>query len=369
MGHIRYLVFAIVVVAPVLGSPNATKQDLTKYIINGPYQLVFDSKNNLYVAEHYGRRILRIDLSKSSVDVVAGNGKECCFKEGAPARKVSVYGLESLLVDSSGDIYFGGINAKDGAFIRKVDSVTSTVRTIAGGPAARAQITSSGVPPLEADVRDPKGMVFAKSGSLIFSVDESYLLAELTDGKAVRVAGRAKKGFSGDGGLAINAEFDEPGFLTSDREGNLFIADYFNHRIRRIDKSGIVGTVAGNGAPQSSGDGGPAIKAGVIYPFGTAVDSQENLYLIENGSGTIRRVDAKTGLIITIAGTGRPGFSGDGGPATKAEIDPAAVAIDSQGNLYFSDIGNNRIRKIDTHTGIISTVVGNGLPKRKVIIE
>jgi trimeric autotransporter adhesin len=364
------LVFASVVVLLALVPSSATKRNLTEYAINGPYQLAFDFKNNLYVAEHYGHRILKVDLSNSSVAVVAGNGKECCFKEGAAARSVSVYDIESMLADGRGDIYFGGINAKDGAFIREADSATGTVRTIAGGATARSQITANGVLPLEANVRDPKGMVFAKSGSLIFSVDGSYLLAELTDGKAVRVAGRAEKGFSGDGGPATNAKFDLPGFLTGDAEGDIFIADYFNHRIRRIDaQTGIVTTVAGNGAAQSSGDGGPAVEAGVEYPFGIALDSQENLYLIENGAGTIRRVDNKSGLITTIAGTGHPGFTGDGGPATKAEIDPAAIAIDSLENLYFSDIGNNRIREIDLHTGFISTVVGNGLPKRKVIIE
>lgn len=370
MNRNRRVMFAAVFVLIGIVPLRATKRKLTEYAVNGPYQLAFDSKGNLYVAEHYGHRILKIDFANSSVVVVAGNGRECCFKEGAPARNVSVYNIESMALDTRGDIYLGGINAKDGAFIREVDSATGTVRTIAGGPAGRSQITASGVPPLEADVRDPKGMIFANSTSLVFSVDGSYLLAELTNGKAVRLAGRAEKGFSGDGGLATNAKFDLPGFLSSDSEGDIFIADYFNHRIRRIDaKTKIVTTVAGNGTAKSSGDGGPASRASVIYPFGTAVDPQGNLYLIENGAGTIRRVDRRTGLISTIAGTGHQGFSGDGWPATKAEIDPAAIVLDALGNLYFSDVSHNRIREIDVRTGIISTVLGNGLPKRKVIIE
>lgn len=369
MGRIRYLALAIVLVPLASVSLGAKRRDLTKRAVNGPYQIVFDPKDNLYVAEHYGRRILKIDLSKSSVVVVAGNGKKCCFREGASARSVSVYDVESMAVDREGDIYLGGINAKDGAFIREVDGATGTVRTIAGGPSARTQISVQGVPPLEADLRDPKGMVYANSRGLVFSVDESNLIAELTNGNVVRLAGRGAKGFSGDGGPAINGEFDLPGFLASDRDGNIFVADYFNHRIRRIDRSGIVVTVAGNGAAHSSGDGGPAIDAG-IDPFGIAIDSQETLYLIDYGAGaTIRRVDRRTGLITTVAGTGHPGFSGDGGQATNAEIDPAAIACDSLGNLYFSDIDNNRIRKIDMQTRIISTVVGNGRPKRKVVIE
>jgi trimeric autotransporter adhesin len=349
---------------------HAAKRKLTEIPVNGPFQLALDSRDNLYVVEHYGHRILRIDNTMSSVTVVAGNGKECCFKEGAPARSSSVYSVESIAVDTKGNIYFGGLNARDGAFIRKVDGSTSTVSTVAGRPSPSTRITPEGVRLLQADVGDPKGIVITKSGSLIVSIDMSYLLAELAGGVAKRVAGRGQKGYSGDDGLASEATFDLPSFLTSDANGNLFVADYFNHRVRRIDaKTQVVTTVAGNGSTQSSGDNGPAIKAGVVYPFGIAVDSEGNLYVIENGAATIRRVESKTGVIHTIAGTGHQGFSGDGGQAINAEISPAAIALDSVGNLYFSDVGNNRIRKIDTHTGITSTVVGNGLPKRKVIIE
>jgi trimeric autotransporter adhesin len=355
----------LVLVAPL----NATKRKLTQYAINGPFQLAFDSEGNLYVAEDFGHRILKIDFSNSSVTIVAGNGKECCSKESASARNTSVFDLESMAVDRKDDIYFGGINAKDGAFIREVDS-SGTVRTIIGGPTARTQITLQGVPLRDADIRDPKGMVFAQSGTLIFSIDGSYLLAELTGDKAVRIAGRGEKGFSGDGGKALNATFDLPSCLASDTKGNLFVADYFNHRVRRIDaKSKIIATVAGNGTAHSSGDGGPAVQAGLPYPFGIAVDAKDNVYIIENGVGRIRRVDSGTGLIRTIAGTGQWGFTGDGGRAMKAEIAPAAIALGPDGDLYFSDIENNRIRRIDMHTGIISTVAGNGLPKRKVVIE
>jgi sugar lactone lactonase YvrE len=349
---------------------NAAKRKLTEIAVNGPFQLAFDARDKLYVVEHYGNRILRIDSSVSSVNVVAGNGKECCFKEGAPAQSSSVYSADSIAVDSKGNIYFGGRNARDGAFIRKIDGSTGTVSTIAGHPSKLTRITLEGVPTLQADVGDPKGMVVTRSGSLIVSVDRSYLVAELAGGYAKRVAGLGQRGFSGDGGSALEADFDLPSFLTSDASGNLFVADYFNNRIRRIDaKSQVVTTVAGNGSPKSSGDDGPAVEAGVQYPFGMAVDSAGDLYLIENGAATIRCVDSKTGLIHTVAGLGRLGFSGDGGPATKAEISPDALALDSLGNLYFSDIQNNRVRKIDANTRIISTVVGNGLPKRKIVIE
>lgn len=370
MRRIWSLLLSAALLLALLLPSDAAKRKLTEIAINGPYQLAFDSKDNLYVAEDYGGRILRIDSSMSSVRVVAGNGKQCCFKDDASARRVSIGSLECIAVDDSGDIYFAGVNARDGAFIRKVDGATGVVHAVAGGPAARAKITVEGIPLLDADIRDPRGIVLTDSGRLIISVDGSYLLAELAGGKAVRVAGRDQKGFSGDGGLAINATFDLPSFLASDAKGDLFVADYFNHRIRRIDaKTGIITTIAGNGDARSYGDNGPATEAGVGYPFGIAVDSREDVYLIENGVGTIRVIDRETGFIHTVAGTGKWGFTGDGGPATEAEIAPAAIALDSAGDLYFSDNENNRIRKVDTHTGIISTVVGNGLPKRKIIIE
>jgi trimeric autotransporter adhesin len=367
---VEHLVVSIGLALLLLLPLNAAKRKLTEFTVNGPFQLAFDSQNNLYVAELYGHRILRIDNSMTSVNIVAGNGKECCFKEGAAARSISVYDVDSLAVDSKSNVYFGGLNAKDGAFIRKVDVAADTVSTVAGHASPSTRITAEGAPSLQADVRDPKGIVVTKSGTLIVSIDTSYILAELSGGEAKRVAGTGQKGYSGDGELAIDAKFDLPSFLTSDTHGNLFVADYFNHRIRRIDaKSHLITTVAGNGSTQSSGDNGPAIEAGVVYPFGIAVDAEGDLYVIENGAATIRRVDNNTGLIRTIAGTGHPGFSGDGGPAINAEISPAAIALDSLGNLYFSEIPNNRIRKIDMHSEIISTVVGNGLPKRKIVIE
>jgi sugar lactone lactonase YvrE len=246
---------------------NAAKRKLTEIAVNGPFQFAFDARDNLYVVEHYGNRILRIDNSTSSVKVVAGNGKECCFKEGAPAQSSSIYSIDSIAVDSKGNVYFAGRNARDDAFVRKIDGSTGTASTVAGHPSTSIRITLEGVPVLQADVGDPKGLVVTKSGSLIVSVDMSYLVAELADGYAKRVAGLGQKGYSGDGGLALDADFDLPSFLTSDQNGNLFVADYFNNRVRRIDaKSQIVTTVAGNGSSKSSGDDGPAAEAGVRYP-------------------------------------------------------------------------------------------------------
>jgi DNA-binding beta-propeller fold protein YncE len=158
--------------------------------------------------------------------------------------------------------------------------------------------------------------------------------------------------------------------MAIDPSGNVFVADYFNHRIRRIDgQTGIVTTVAGNGSGVSSGEGQAAIDAGVPYPYALAVDSLGNLFIIENGTFKVRKVDANSGIIRTVAGTGHDGFSGDGGLATDADMNPVGIALDRQGNLYISDMVHNRIRRVDGETGVISTVAGNGLPRRKSHIE
>lgn len=241
------------------------------------------------------------------------------------------------------------------------------IETLARGEFPRPAL---GVRPSEANLSDPKGIVVTPNGKVLVSADESHIIVEL--GGTVRlVAGiEGQKGFSGDGGPASLARFDLPGAMAIDTHGNIFVADYFNHRIRRVDgQTGIVTTFAGNGSAVSSGDDQAAIHAGVPYPYALAVDSHGNLFIIENGTFKVRRVDAKSGLIQTVAGTGHDGFSGDGGPATAADMNPVGLAVDQHGNLYISDMEHNRIRLVDAATGNISTVAGNGMPHRKSVIE
>jgi trimeric autotransporter adhesin len=356
---------ALAIVA--LASPSFASDRASKAAINGPHQLAFDSFGNLYVGEEYGNRVLKLDPTLANVTVIAGNGHECCRKENVPALKSSVYAVYSIAVDRRGNVYIAGRNAKDGAFVRVVHAATRKIETLASGrfPAAALSEKSS-----DANLSDPKGIVVTPEGKVLVSADESHVVVEL--GRATRlVAGtEGQKGFLGDGGPASLARFDLPGAMAIDGKGNVFVADYYNHRVRRIDaQTGIITTVAGNGSDVSSGDGGLATAAGVHCPYALAVDSVGNLFVVENGTFRVRKSDATSGAIRTIAGTGNSGFSGDGGPATQADINPTSVAVDGHGNLYISDTEANRIRRVDSTTGIISTVAGNGLPHRKVIIE
>jgi len=190
---------------------------------------------------------------------------------------------------------------------------------------------------------------------------------ETTDalsGKIFTIAGNGTEAFSGDGGQATTAEIAGPSGITSDASGNIYIADQQNHRIRKVNTSGIISTIAGNGTKGYNGDGGPATAAELTYPMGLAVDVIGNVYFTDQGNtcNCIRKINT-SGIISTIAGIAGivgGGYTGDGGPSSAAQLSlPMGLAIDGSGNLYIADYGNGRIRRINT-SGIISTLAGNG---------
>lgn len=175
-------------------------------------------------------------------------------------------------------------------------------------------------------------------------------------------AGTGMPGYSGDGGPAAAARLDQPFHVSEDRLGRLYIADTNNHSIRMVDRrSGAITTVAGCGRKGYSGDGGPATMATLNEPYGVLADREGNLFVVDRLNAAVRRVDARTHRISTYAGTGRKGYSGDGGPADQAQLrEPNAFDFDTGGNLYIADVGDQRIRRVDRRTGRISTVCGSG---------
>jgi sugar lactone lactonase YvrE len=179
------------------------------------------------------------------------------------------------------------------------------------------------------------------------------------------IAGTGIPGFSGDGGLAVEAEMNNPYGLTTGPDGALYICEIGNHRIRRVDlKTKRISTVAGSGKKGYSGDGGPALSADLNEPYEVRFDRAGNMFFAEMQNHVVRRVDAKTHLISTVAGTGVAGFAGDGGPAAEALLrQPHSIAFDTQERLLICDIGNLRIRRVDLKTGIIETWAGTGEKK------
>jgi len=176
------------------------------------------------------------------------------------------------------------------------------------------------------------------------------------------VAGNSKKGTAPDGSKAIQSSIGEPYGVVIGPDGALYICEIANHLVRRVDlKTGVMTRVAGTGTVGYSGDGGSALNAQLNEPYEIRFDSKGNMVFVEMKNAVIRQVDKNTGIISTVAGTGKVGFSGDNGPATQAEMkQPHSIALDERDNIYVCDIGNHRVRRIDSKTGIITTIIGGG---------
>ena len=204
-----------------------------------------------------------------------------------------------------------------------------------------------GGPATSASLREPFGVALDGAGNLCIADRRNHRIRKVdTSGIITTVAGIGSFGFSGDGGPATSASLANPAGVALDAAGNLFIADGSNNRVRKVDTSGIITTVAGNGSSGFSGDGGPATSANLGTPFGVALDGSGNLFISVQGNQRIRQVDASR-IITTVAGNGISGFSGDGGPATSASLAfPAGVAVDGTGNLFIADFENFRVRKV-----------------------
>ena len=198
---------------------------------------------------------------------------------------------------------------------------------------------------------------FIHPGSRAAEVSHSSL-------KVVTIAGTGQAGYSGDAGSAVGAQLNNPYGLTRGPDGALYICDMSTHAIRRIARDGTITTVAGTAKRGYSGDGGPALHAELNEPYEIRFDAEGNMFFVEMQNAIVRRVDAKTKTISTVAGTGKPGFFGDGGKATDAALNqPHSIQFDRQGDLFICDIGNYRIRKVEMKTGVITRFAGTGESK------
>lgn len=234
------------------------------------------------------------------------------------------------------------------------------LRTIAG--TGTAGYAGDGGPATEARLDQPFHVSFAPDGEMLIADTNNHCIRRVDGAGRIRtVAGCGRKGYSGDGGRATAATLNEPYGVVADRDGSLYVVDRLNACIRNVDPAGVITTLAGNGHPGYGGDGGPASRAQLREPNGLALDGRRNLYVADVADNRIRKIDLASGVITTASGTGRRAFAGDGGPASAASIDGArAVAVDREGNLYVCEREGNRIRKIDGRTGVIRTLAGTG---------
>ncbi|MFI1252553.1 NHL repeat-containing protein [Streptomyces netropsis] len=234
------------------------------------------------------------------------------------------------------------------------------ITTLAGTGVAGSG--GDGGPAAHAGLDQPRAVATDRTGAVYVAEWKGHRIRRISpDGLVTTIAGTGKPGFGGDGGPAVEAQLNEPGGLVLDDDGNLYLADYWNHRIRKVSPDGIITTVAGTGEPGHGGDGGPADRALFNEPRGLALDGRGNLYVAEWKGHRVRRI-APDGVITTVAGTGEPGFGADGVPATTGALrNPIDVAVDGTGHLYIADCWTHRVRRV-APDGVITTVAGTGRP-------
>lgn len=290
-----------------------------------------------------------------SIFTVAGGGSD----DGRAATSAALAYPQAAVYDTAGNLY---IADAENHRVRRVDRATRLISTLAGTGAVG--YAGDGRPAWGATLARPSGLAFDRSGNLYVADTDNNRIRRVRAGTGVieTVAGTGEWGFSGDGGPARSATFAVPTALALDADGNLLVCDVENNRVRKVDLGTfVVTTVAGNGAASSTGDGGPAASASLHTPAALAVAASGDLYVAEGGGNRVRRVARATGVISTVAGTGTAGFSGDGGPATSAQLDaPLGLALDPSGGLFVADTFNARIRRIAPGSGVISTFAGNG---------
>lgn len=279
-----------------------------------------------------------VDLPNNLITTIAGNGSAGYSGDSGPATAATLNGPLSIAADPNGNLYIADVN---NSCVRKV-STSGEITTLATG------------------IRYPTGVAVDAQGNVYVAQLLNSVVARVdTNGLVTIAAGVGTGGFSGDGGPATQAALSYPNGVGFDGFGELYIADRNNSRIRRVDKSGIISTVAGTSVAGFFGDGGYATNAALSYPLGVCADGSGNLYIADGSNNRIRKVD-RHGVITTVTGTNAPSL-GDGGLAINAGLNsPVSVAIDALGNMYIADVNDNRIRMVDTD-GYISTVAGKSV--------
>ena len=314
--------------------------------LSDPYGVAVDKSGNVFIVDEGHNRIRKMDAN-GIIFTVAGNGTNGYAGDGGSATNAELSDPFGVAVDAAGNLFIADwLNNR----VRKVDT-NGIITTVAGN--GSYGYTGDGNPATNAEFRCPAGVAVDSTGNLYISDYYNYVVRVVDANGIIRTvagnghgAGTQFGGYSGDGGLAVDAELWRPAGLTLDESGNLFIADYWNTVIRKVDANGIITTAAGDGTAGYFGDEGPATNSELNYPFDAAVDLQGNLFIADTKNNVIREVSTD-GTILTMAGTGEEGHTGDGGVATHAEMgEPNGVAVDVSGSLYVADYSNSLIRKV-----------------------
>jgi len=293
-------------------------------------------------------------IQAGTIGTIAGSGEPGCAGDGGPATAALLNEPKNIAIDTAGNLY---IVDSENNLVRKVDAQIGIMTTIAGtivnvDPASRpAESLMVACEEDEDPLADP---VSKPSDAYVQKSDLSGMVRYIGGTKSM------EERFGGDGELATQAALNFPSSVAVADDGTVFIADTWNHRIRKIDpQTGVISTIAGTGQAKFYGDNGQAEKAALNEPVALAIDVNSNLLIADQSNNRIRKIDLSSGVITTIAGTGESGYNGDGVLGSDAALaGPSGLALDSEGNLYIADTFSSRIRKIDRKSGLIETVLG-----------
>jgi sugar lactone lactonase YvrE len=335
-----------------------------KVRLSNPQGVAVDATGNVYVADTDHNRVLKV-AADGTVIPMAGTGHSGFSGDRGPAAKARLDTPTAVAVDSTANVY---IADSGNSRVRRI-SPDGTITTVVG--TGHCCVSGDGGSAAKARLNTPTGLVFDIAGNLYIADGLGKIVRRVgTDGTITTVAGTGRRGFSGDGGSAAQAPLGYPWGLAVDGSGNVYIADGDDRRVRVIRTDGIIATAAGIGIDPDvlnnlplptglfTGDGTAAGAAQLSHPTGVAVDSGGNLYIADEDDARVREVNP-AGIITTVVGNGLPGTSGDGAPASQAQVNaPHALTVDAAGNLYVTDTGANRVRRVGID-GTITTVVGN----------
>ena len=294
-----------------------------------------------------------------NITTIAGTGTAGYNGDGILATNAQFNGVQGLALDPAGNIYAADISNNR---IRKITISTGIISTIAG--TGTGGYNGDGILATAAQINIPSALAFDNNGDLYFTDRSNSRIRKIITATGIisTVAGTAATGYNGDGILATAAQLNNPNEVSFDASGDMYIADWLNNRVRKVNMStGVISTIAGTGAAGYNGDGIAATAAQINGPCGITFDNAGNIYIAEYGGARVRKITIGTGLISTIAGTGSFGYNGDGIAATAAQLNGCAyIKFDAAENMFIGDGINNRVREIIKSTGIISTIAGTG---------
>jgi uncharacterized protein (TIGR03437 family) len=312
-----------------------------------PSALWLDAGGNLPIADTGTGRVRNVDRS-GTITTLAGTGVAAPGMEGAMAATATLLGPVGVVEDPAGDLLI-----LESDRIQQVGA-DGRIRTVMG-TGSHAQ-TIDGLPAIQTSLVSPHGLCIDRAGT-VYVADADRILKWPPGGVVTTVAGNGLPGAAGDGAQATLAQLSQPHACAVDSFGNLYIADTYNHRIRKVDAGGTITTVAGTGQPGYSGDEGAATAADLYQPAGAAVDDNGDIFISDTANNRIRQV-TPDGVIHTIAGTGAASYGGDGGAALNAQINgPAGILLDGAGGLFFADTNNNRVRMLVPNAVVSPPVV------------